>query len=80
MSSGRVWCGRVRWGPDAQKGPYGRLFDVVWRRCFGLIPPDLDVGHVCNVTLCQRPDRLQLLTKGDKVKRRGPTRGQPRGS
>ncbi len=27
------------------------------------------------MTLCQRPDHLQLLTKGDNLKRRGPTRG-----
>ena len=35
----------------------------------------LEVDHVCKVTLCQRPDHLQLLTKGDNVRRRGPTRG-----
>src|SRR5207237_2710714 len=31
---------------------------------------------MCDVTLCQRPDHLQLLTKSDNVKRRGPTRGR----
>ena len=41
-----------------------------------------EVDHKCDITLCQRPDHLQLLTKGDNVRRRGPTRrkgGQPRG-
>ncbi len=35
----------------------------------------LEVDHRCDVTLCQRPDHLQLLTKGDNLKRRGATRG-----
>ena len=67
-------------------GCTGRIYDpaikrsnaahlVVWRRVYGPIPRGLEVDHKCNVTLCQRPDHLQLLTKGDNVKRRGPTRG-----
>jgi hypothetical protein len=71
---------------------YGRIYDpaigrsdaahrVVYRRCFGEIPKDangkpLEVDHKCDVTLCQRPDHLQVLTKPDNVKRRGPTRGK----
>jgi hypothetical protein len=70
---------------------YGRLYDptlkrsdaahrVVWRRVYGAIPkgPDskpLEVDHLCEVTLCQRPDHLTLRTKRDNVQRRGPTRG-----
>jgi len=84
-----VWTGPK--GPDAEKGPYGRLYDatlkrtdythkVVWRRVYGPIPcgrngKPLEVDHKCKVTLCQRPDHLQVLTKRDKVKRRGATRG-----
>jgi hypothetical protein len=30
----------------------------------------LDVDHVCRVTLCQRPDHLQLLSKPDNSRRR----------
>jgi HNH endonuclease/TraM recognition site of TraD and TraG len=74
---------------QAAGGLYGRIYDpaikrsdaahlVVWRRVYGPIPRGLEVDHVCNVTLCQRPDHLQLLTKGDNVKRRGPTRGPNR--
>ncbi|MGI9147997.1 MAG: HNH endonuclease [Chloroflexota bacterium] len=48
---------------------------MVWRQCSGPTPRGQDVDHTCNVTLCQRPDHLQLLTKPDNVKRRGPTRG-----
>jgi hypothetical protein len=74
-----VWTGAR--GPDAQKGPYGRIYDaaagrtdyvhrIVWRRCYGVIPDGQDVDHRCNVTLCQRPDHLQLLTKPENTRRR----------
>ncbi|HLZ30031.1 MAG TPA: HNH endonuclease signature motif containing protein [Chloroflexota bacterium] len=67
-----VWTGPR--GPDAETGPYGRMYDpaigktdyvhrVVWRRCYGPILRGLDVDHTCNVGLCERPDHLQLLTK-----------------
>jgi hypothetical protein len=54
---------------------------VVLRRAFASTPkgPEgkmLEVDHKCNVTQCQRPDHMQLLTKRDNVKRRGPTRGK----
>jgi len=47
---------------------------------YGPIPVDpngkpLEVDERCEVTLCVRPDHVQLLTKGDNVRRRGPTRG-----
>ena len=35
----------------------------------------LEVDELCEVTLCVRPDHLDLKTKSDNVKRRGPTRG-----
>ena len=70
---------------------YGRLYDpsikrsdaahrVAWRRVYGPIPdgPDgkpLEVDHLCEVTLCVRPDHLNLKTKRDNVAKRGPTRG-----
>src|SRR5205823_2565006 len=74
-----VWTGAR--GPDAQTGPYGRLYDsaagktdyahrIVWRRCYGAIPGGQDVDHRCDVTLCQRPDHLQLLTKPENTRRR----------
>jgi hypothetical protein len=74
-----VWTGPK--GPDAETGPYGRIYDpaigktdyvhrVVWRRCFGPIPRGKDVDHVCLVTLCERPDHLQLLTKPENTRRR----------
>jgi hypothetical protein len=66
-------------GADA--GVYGWMYDaaikrldvshrVVWRRCYGPIPRGLDVDHVCNVSLCQRADHLQLLTKPDNTRER----------
>ncbi|MBV9322865.1 MAG: HNH endonuclease [Chloroflexi bacterium] len=81
-----VWTGAK--GPDAEKGPYGRLYDaqlgktdyvhkVVWRRVYPDQPIERgqDVDHKCEVTLCARPDHLRLLTKAANVKRRGATRG-----
>jgi hypothetical protein len=52
----------------------GRLYDrrlkrtdyahrIVWRRVFGAIPAGLTVDHLCRITLCQRPDHLELVTK-----------------
>jgi hypothetical protein len=87
-----VWTGPTL----SNEGVYGWMYDaaigrmdvahrVVWRRVFGVIPKGpngktLEVDHVCKVTLCQRPDHLRLLTKGDNVRRRGPTRGVTRKS
>jgi hypothetical protein len=74
-----VWTGPR--GHDAQRGPYGRLYDaaigrtdythrVVWRRCYGPIPRGQDVDHLCGVALCQRPDHLELVTKPENTRRR----------
>jgi len=60
---------------------YGRFYDkvigrsdashrVVWRRVYGAIPERLTVDHKCNVTLCQRPDHLRLLTRADNTRQR----------
>src|SRR5205807_206532 len=35
----------------------------------------LQVDHKCDVTLCERPDHLRVLTGPDNTKRRGATRG-----
>ena len=56
---------------------YGRLYDptpkrsdaahrVVWRRVYGSIRLD----HLCEVTLCQRPDHLELVPKPENTRRR----------
>jgi hypothetical protein len=83
-----VWTGPK--GPNAETGTYRRMYDAaigktdyvhraVWRRCFGQIPPVMDVDHVCNVAVCQRPDHFQTLTKPENTRhchqRRGPDRG-----
>jgi hypothetical protein len=60
----------------AAGGVYGRFnrqpsHRVVWERCYGPIKPkSLTVDHVCEITLCQRPDHLRLLTRGDYTRRR----------
>src|SRR5205807_922217 len=73
-------AGRYGWMYDAAIGRMDVSHRVVWRRVYGPIPTGpngktLEVDHKCDITLCQRPDHLRLLTKGDNVKRRGPTRG-----
>jgi hypothetical protein len=71
-----VWTGQ-----QYQERPYGRLYDpvlkrtdyahrVVWRRAYGAIPLGMTVDHVCNATLCQRPDHLELVTKAENTRRR----------
>src|SRR5207253_5784066 len=71
-----VWTGVM-----VQGRPYGRLYDpalkrsdeahrVVWRRVYGPIPDRLTVDHTCGVTLCQRPDHLELVTKAENTRRR----------
>lgn len=68
-------------GVQIQGRPYGRLYDtelkrsdeahrVVWRRVYGAIRDGLTVDHVCGVTLCQRPDHLELVTKAENTRRR----------
>ncbi|MCA1647262.1 MAG: HNH endonuclease [Chloroflexi bacterium] len=63
----------------AAGGVYGRIYDVeisrsdyphrvVWRRVYGPIPRGLTVDHKCNVTLCQRPDHLRLLTRAGNTR------------
>ena len=71
---------------QAAGGLYGRIYDkeigrsdaahrVVWRRVYGPIPrgsngKPLEVDHLCNVMLCQRPDHLELVTKRENTRRR----------
>jgi hypothetical protein len=75
-----VWTGPTLSNEGVYGWMYGWMYDtalkrmdvahrVVWRRCFGAIPKGpsgktLEVDHRCDVTLCQRPDHLQLLSAG----------------
>jgi HNH endonuclease len=67
-----VWTGAQT--TDSAGRTYGRFYDaaigrtdythrVVWRRVYGPIPPLLQVDHVCEITLCQRPDHLELVSQ-----------------
>jgi hypothetical protein len=58
---------------------YGRLYDptlkrsdaahrVVWRRVYGSIRLGMTVDHPCEVTLCQRPDHLELVPKPENTR------------
>ena len=73
-------CGTVRVDVDPAIGRMDTVHRIVWRRVYGPIPkaPNgklLEVDELCEITLCVRPDHLDLKTKRDNVKRRGPTRG-----
>src|SRR5919202_2938438 len=78
-----VWTGAR--GPDAERGPYGRVYDpaigrtdyvhlVVWRRCYPdrPIPKGWTADHLCEVGLCARPDHLDQrpVTRADNTRRR----------
>lgn len=79
-----VWTGpQVK---DRYGNVYGRLYDaaigrtdythrVVWRRVHGPIPLDgsgrpLPLDHLCEITLCQRPDHLEAVTRAENTRRR----------
>jgi hypothetical protein len=60
---------------------YGRQYDatlkrsdaahrVVWRRVYGPIPRGMTIDHLCWITLCQRPDHLELVTWAENTRRR----------
>lgn len=77
-----VWTGTThenrgeygwKWDPELKR--MDRLHRTVWRRVFGPIPPGKEVGHVCEVTLCQRPDHLKPQWGRDNIADRGATRG-----
>jgi hypothetical protein len=64
----------------AAGGIYGRMYDqkirksdyahrVVWRRVYGPIPQGLTVDHLCEITLCQRPDHLDLVSRNENTRR-----------
>jgi hypothetical protein len=55
---------------DATIGKSDLAHRIVWRRVYSAIPLGLDIDHRCEVTLCEPPDHLRLLTKGDNTPRR----------
>jgi hypothetical protein len=74
-----VWTGpKVT---DSKGRTYGRFYDaaigrtdythrVVWRRCLGPIPQSVHVDHLCEITLCQRPDHFDGTTRAENTRRR----------
>ena len=79
-------------GVQVQGRPYGRMYDpqlkrsgpshlVVWRRVYPDKPihKGWTVDHLCRVTLCQRPDHLELVTRAENTRRRNSNRARPRG-
>jgi hypothetical protein len=69
-------------GVQVQGRPYGRMYDpslkssgpshlVVWRRVYPAKPirKGWTVDHLCGVTLCQRPDHLELVTRAENTRR-----------
>jgi HNH endonuclease len=82
-----VWTGIT----VSNAGRYGWMWDpvlkrmdvvhrIVWRRVYGPIPngpngKPLEVDELGEISLCVRPDHLDLKTKRANVNKRGPTRG-----
>ena len=65
---GRGRAVRAHLDPTLRKSDYAHR--VVWRRVYGPIPRGLEVDHLCEITLCQRPDHLDLVTKSENGRRR----------
>jgi hypothetical protein len=74
-----VWTGPQT--TDNKGRTYGRFYDaaigrtdythrVVWRRCFGPIARGVHVDHLCEITLCQRPDHFDGTTRAENTRRR----------
>ena len=61
-------------GQDGRRAPH-RLAAGVRAIPNGSNGKPLEVDELCEVSLCVRPDHLDLKTKRDNVRRRGPTRG-----
>jgi hypothetical protein len=57
-------------GASTTRSRKATMHRVVWRRVYGPIPRGLEVDHLCEITLCQRPDHLDLVTKGENGRRR----------
>ncbi len=75
-----VWTGAQQQAAAAGK-VYGKHYDatigrsdqahrIVWRRVYGPIPNGLTVDHLCRISLCQRPDHLELVTRAENTRRR----------
>ena len=80
-----IWMGSV----SRQRGGYGQFMArgkgylahrLVYELCFGNIPDDLVVRHLCNNPLCCRPDHLELGTHQDNTNDMLRAQRQARGS
>lgn len=63
-------------GRDAGTAPVHR---VVWELLVGLIPPGLDLDHLCRIRHCCNPDHLDPVTRAENVARGSYAAGRPRG-
>ena len=45
------------------------LHCAVWEREHGPIPEGLEIDHKCEVRNCCNPEHLQLLTRGENIKK-----------
>ncbi len=52
---------------------------VVWELLVGLIPPGLELDHLCRVRACCNPDHLEPVTRAVNVARGAQRAGAPRG-
>lgn len=55
----------------------GYVHRVVWELLVGLIPPGLDIDHLCRVRSCCNPDHLEPVTRAVNVARGARRAGNP---
>ncbi len=69
-----IWSG-AKTGTHGQYGGFtfeGKLQQshrVIWKILVGPIPDKMTIDHLCETTLCQNPDHMELATRGDNSNR-----------
>jgi len=74
-----VWTGPTMGARNGKPGRYARIFvhgryraahRYIYELEVGLIPDDLQIHHLCRVTLCVNADHLTLVTQQENIRQR----------
>lgn len=68
-----VWKGSLRSTGYGQIGVYHEgikpAHRVMYELCFGEVPKELTIDHLCEVKTCCNPRHMEVVTRGENVKR-----------